>query len=50
MCLIAVKQYNPNCDLLSGFRKEECQQNRENAKLIYSHNDTQKFHIQTEFQ
>ena len=31
MCSIAVKQYNPNCDLLSGFRKEECQQNRENA-------------------
>jgi len=28
-----IKQYNPNCDLLSGFRKEECQQNRENAGL-----------------
>lgn len=28
-----IKQYNPNCDMLTGFRKEECQQNKENAGL-----------------
>ena len=30
---ISVKQYNPNCDMLSGFRKEECQQNKDNAVM-----------------
>lgn len=29
--LISVKQFNPNCDMLDGFRKEECEFNKENA-------------------
>ena len=28
-----VKQYNPNCDMLDGFRKEECEFNKENAVM-----------------
>jgi len=28
-----IKQYNPNCDMLDGFRKEECEFNKENAGL-----------------
>jgi len=29
-----VKQFNPNCDMLDGFRKEECEFNKENSVSI----------------
>ena len=32
--LISVKQFNPNCEMLDGFRKEECEFNRENSVMI----------------
>ena len=31
---VSVKQFNPNCELLDGFRKEECEFNKENLVMI----------------